>query len=125
MSSFSFNSDEVFNLEKNTIIGGSREQLRFHFFDFMDSSKLDITNSTVVWTLSQFGDNKHTLLKKRGVLSGDYSCIIVLESEDTENLVGGKFIQQISLIDYKNKKIKPAQGALLIIESNDDKMLSI
>lgn len=113
-----FTNDEVFNLQKMSVVGGSKEQLKFNFYND-EQEPLDITTSRVIWTLSRWGDVGYTLLTKTAVLSSDYSCIVTLLSSDTDGL-DGKFIQQISIIDYQGNKNKPCQGVLLISESNYD-----
>ena len=69
----SFNSDEIYNLEKFVMRGGSKTILEFGFDDDESNLPLDITTSTVVWTMSEFGQPEYTILTKEGVLSCDYS----------------------------------------------------
>lgn len=118
MADLTFQTDEIYNLEKFVIRGGSKTILSFDFVD-EDMLPLDITTSTVVWTLSEFGQPDYTILTKTGVLSGGHSCIITLPSIDTKYLEG-KFIQQITLIDYMGDEYIPAQGILKINKNNNN-----
>lgn len=112
-----FIEDEIYNLEKYAMIGGGKVTLRFNFLD-KDTLPIDITDSTIVWTLSEFGQANYTILTKQGILSGDTSCNVVLESDDTKHLEG-KFIHQITIIDYLGQQYIPCQGIIKISRNNN------
>ena len=112
----SFSSSEVYNLDQTMIIGGSKEQFEFTFYD-LHGNLLDITNTKVIWTLSEFGHADFTILEKQGVLSSDYSSLVTLQANDTRNL-SGKYVQQITLIDYLGAEYVPAQGIIKINANN-------
>jgi hypothetical protein len=116
MSSLTFEKDEIYNLEKMSIRGGSKTVLSFEFYD-EDDLPLDITTSTVIWTLSRFGEPNHTVLSHNGTLSSNNSCIVTLASEDTRDLEG-KFVQQITIIDYLGQEYVPSQGIIKINKNN-------
>lgn len=118
MSSLTFTGDQVYNLEQRVVRGGSKEILSFNFYD-KDKAPLDITTTRVIWTLSEFGQSDYTILRKEGVLSSDYSCIITLGSRDTKDLEG-KFIQQITLVDYLDEEYIPCQEIIKINRNNND-----
>lgn len=113
-----FSTDEIYNIPKFVMRGGSKLILPFYFYD-EDKKPLNITTTQVVWTLSEFGQPDFTILTKNGVLSSDTSCNIVLESKDTK-LLEGKFIQQITLVDYLGEEYIPCQGIIKINKNNNN-----
>lgn len=114
-----FEHDEVFNLERFVMRGGSKTILPFTFFDEDGVTPLDITTTTVIWTLSEFGQPEYTILTKEAVLSSDTSCVVTLNSSDTKELEG-KFIQQVTLIDYLGEEYIPCQGIIKINKNNNN-----
>lgn len=117
-ANLTFSTDEIYNLEKYVMRGGSKTILPFNFYD-KDKKPLDITTSTIVWTLSEFGQPDFTILTKEGVLSSDTSCNITLESIDTKKLEG-KFIHQITIVDYLGQEYIPCQGIIKINRNNNN-----
>lgn len=114
----SFSASEIYNLPSVSIRGGSKEQLDFTFYD-KERNLLDITGAKVIWTLSEFGYSDITILKKAGVLSSDYSSMITLNANDTRDLEG-KFVHQITLIDYLDDAYVPCQGIIKISRNNNN-----
>lgn len=117
----SFSNDEIYNLEKFVMRGGSKTILEFGFTDDEDGSPLNITTSTIIWTLSEFGQPDYTILTKHGTLSSDYSCVVSLSASDTRN-IEGKFVQQVTLIDYLGEEYVVAQGIIKINKNNNNDM---
>lgn len=115
----SFGSDEIYNLQKFVMRGGSKTILEFSFADDESSLPLDITTSSVIWTMSEFGQPDYTILTKQGTLSSDTSCVVTLTSNDTKD-IEGKFVQQITLIDYLGDEYVVAQGLIKINKNNNN-----
>ena len=113
-----FSATDVYNLPSVSIRGGSKEQLQYTFYD-KEGKLLDITGAKVIWTLSEFGYSDITILKKVGILSSDYSSIIILNADDTRDLEG-KFVQQITLKDYLDEDYVPCQGIIKISRNNNN-----
>ena len=116
VDNLSFKNSEIYNLPSLVIRGGSKEQLRYTFYD-ENNDLLDITGAKVIWTLSEFGCKDYTIIEKEGVLSSDYSSVITLHADDTKDLEG-KFVCQVSLKDYIDEVYIPAQGIIKISRSN-------
>lgn len=117
-NNITFSTNEIYNLEKFVMRGGSKTILPFSFEDEFDDP-LDITSSAMIWTLSEFGQPDFTILTKQGITAGDYGFNIVLESSDTKKLEG-KFVQQVTLIDYLGEEFIPAQGIVKINRNNNN-----
>ena len=117
----SFSSDEIYNLQKFVMRGGSKTILEFSFDDDESSLPLDIITSTVVWTMSEFGQPDYTIITKQGTLSSDYSCIVTLNSSETKD-IEGKFVQQVTLVDYLGDEYVVAQGIIKINKNNNNDM---
>lgn len=113
-----FEASEIYNIDKFVMRGGSKTILNFDFEDEFDKP-LDITTSTILWTMSEFGQPDYTILAKNGVLSGEHSCNVTIESVDTKELEG-KFIHQITIIDYLGNEYIPAQGIIKINRNNNN-----
>lgn len=113
-----FSTSDVYNIDKFVMRGGSKTILNFEFEDEF-GQPLDISTSTIVWTLSEFGQPDYTILKKEAQLAGNYGCNVIINSSDTKSLEG-KFIQQITLVDYRDEEFIPAQGIIKINRNNNN-----
>lgn len=118
MDGFTFSNTDEFNMEQISFTGGSKETIPLEFYN-ENGEKINITNYQVIWTMSRFGESEHTLLTKEGVLAGDYACNIVLNSDDTKNL-SGKFVHQVTIIDYLGNERVPAKGIIKINRNNNN-----
>lgn len=117
-ANLTFSTDEIYNIEKFVMRGGSKMILTFNFYDD-NREPLDITTTQVVWTLSEFGQPDYTILKKYGVLATDYGCNITLSSLDTKELEG-KYVHQVTLVDYNGEEYIPCQGIIKINKNNNN-----
>lgn len=121
MGSFSFEQNQIYELESKAFVGGQHEPLRFSFIGD-DNLPIDISGTNATWTLSNInGTIKYTQLRKEGIMSGIYAFVVYLEEVDTKSL-SGKYLQQITINDQTGRPIRIAQGILKINLNNDDQI---
>lgn len=102
------------NLSEFSFIAGDKQIISYYVYDSA-SSVVDLTGSTVYWTLSRYGDLSTPLLVKSGTIPGSPINLftIVLTEADTLSL-DGVFIQQPTIIDTSGSAYHPAQGKITI-----------
>ena len=107
----------VYGLEEAAFIAGSYKELYFDVYN-TNGSPINITTASIVWNLCPYGDPSYIALSVAGspVVSGsvNYQFVVVLSSDDTENL-GGKYIQQPVIESIPGEKYIPSQGIITIM----------
>ena len=99
-------------LDDISFIAGSDYTINFPVYDQYRTS-VDISSSKMKWMLSLYGQPEYTILVKDAKTSGSTAFIVTLNSNDTIDL-GGIYLQQPEISDVSGKKIRPAQGIVVI-----------
>lgn len=102
------------NLTEISFIAGSNQELAFNVYD-SGSVAVNLSGGTVTWRLSQYGPVSTALVSKSGLLSGSPTnqFKVLLLPADTATL-GGKYIQQYTLVDSSGSTFIPSQGLVNI-----------
>jgi len=101
------------DLEEIIFIGGTNYILEFNVYDEL-GVLIDITSSTVEWTMSYYGQPDTAILTKTGTKTGTNTFEIEIDSVDTVDLEG-KFIHQPVITDLDQNEFRPSQGILTIV----------
>lgn len=74
---------------------------------------MSINNSTMAWALSPYGQPETLILSKTASGYDANTYMVQLTEADTLDL-GGVYLQQMRITDSTGKKIRPAQGVVVI-----------
>lgn len=107
---------ENYTLEPITIVAGNYFTLEFDVFDKGREEMADLTGYEIMCLISPFAQNDFTVIQQKGVISKDGIVTIVINSEDTINLLG-KYVYQ-PVLKIGDRQYRPAQGVLTILPAN-------
>lgn len=97
------------------MIAGGQEILEF-VVNYNDGTPVDLQQvSDIYWQLCRYGQYQNQVLKKKyNEIYDTNKFQIILQQDDTENLMG-KFIQQPVIIDFNGNIHRFQQGIINII----------
>ena len=100
-------------LDDVSFIAGTDFTFNFEIYD-ENNVAVNINASTIKWVLSLYGQPDETILQIDDfTISGTNTFVVELTADDTKDL-GGVYLQQIEITDFEGKKIRPAQGIVII-----------
>jgi hypothetical protein len=105
--------DTINNLEDLIFIGGTDKVLTFTAYQTDGINLLDVISGSVTWFLCSYGEFSHNVLEIAGVITGDHTFTVTIPAASTLAL-SGKFIQQVSIIDFSGNTFRPGQGTVII-----------
>ena len=111
---------DVIALDEVSFIAGTSQAITFPIYQ--NGNLINLMGASASWSMSYYGTTDEVLTKTGTILlttitpSGTSSLGIevTLEPEDTINL-HGKFIQQLTIIDFDGTTFIPAQGIITIL----------
>lgn len=102
------------SLEDVTFIAGTDFQLEFPLYNETGNA-ININASTMKWLLGYYNNpNIAPIIEKTGVAVNDNTFVVTLSEGDTINLGDDVYIQQMVITDTAGKKVRPAQGKVII-----------
>ena len=113
-----FPNQIVYDLGEDSFIGGNERIYTFNIYD-SGSSAVNLTNCSLGWRMSYFGQSGSTILSKSGSFSGSPTnrFTVTLGLSDTQSL-SGKFVQQPFFTDGSGNEFRPSQGIINIYPRN-------
>lgn len=108
--------ESINSLEEVKFIAGTEYTFEYSLYD-ENGSPISLAGSTCKLVLCPYGQPEVTTLVKTGAVQTDPTnkYIVVLSSNDTKNISGGKYIQQPLIIDISGAEVRLAQGVVTII----------
>lgn len=110
------------SLEEFSLIAGNTYTLEFTVTNELGTA-VDISTSTVLWRLSQFGNPEYEVLEIAGVITGTNTFEVVLENHHTKEL-SGTYIHQPVLVAGLTEEFIPSQGKIIILPQTPTTLLS-
>jgi len=103
-------------LDDVSFIAGTEFTLYFPAYDAVSKTLLNINASTAKWVLGLYGypDNSPSILQKTASIYDANTFAVTFTSDDTINLGDDIYLQQIEITDSAGKKIRAAQGIVII-----------
>lgn len=106
----------IYNFKETTFIAGTYKELYVDLYT-SGSNIIDTRSSVAFWTLSPYDCRDYTILSKSPNLYDGYLMIPLL-STDTIGLLGGKYIQRVSMVGSFGYSYSIGQGIINILSAN-------
>jgi hypothetical protein len=80
----------------------------------LNGSPLNVNGASLKWALSIYGQPDFTILEKDATVYDSNTFVVALTEDDTINLGGEIYLQQMRLTDSTGKRFRPSQGIVVI-----------
>ena len=111
--------DDITSLSDTTFIAGSTQYFEYTIYNSLTGALIDISDLTLRFTLnSAYGQSNFEPVVITATKKDSHTFRVELPKADTLDLKGF-YIQQPVLIDYSGDEFKPAQGSMIILQSNE------
>lgn len=113
------NCQDITTLDETIFIGGSVQYFEYTIYNSETGEPIDISDLTLRFTLnSAYGQSNFEPVVITASKKNSTTFRVEVPKEYTQDLKGF-YLQQPVLIDYVGDEYRPAQGSIIVLQSNE------